>query len=1196
MQAVVPEIVKYVLETRALEKQSSTTENTYYPAIKSLIASILKENRLPFEVRVNTSETKGKARDMPDFVLGDDKMFVGVYGEVKHPDVSLEDLAVSTEQNDQIGRYLAQTGVVLISNVRGFGLLACIAGYDRPATGSVPPDKRALIKTVDVWSAVSGAGPKAKADEAAVVELLEVFERSVTDYAPLADPASLAKVLARQARDAKDQLPEDLKAVKPLLDDYRQALGLSFNIDDEKGDRFFRSSLVQTAFYSLFAAWVLWDKSKEEERQKAATEGRTAPAEAPFDIDDAHTYLPIPFLDALLHDIRHPKRLKALGLEEHLARAIATLNRVHRPLFRARMTFPTIDEQTTAAAITYFYEPFLEAFDPKLRDDLGVWYTPPEIVRYQVRRVHHILKTELNRPRGLADPDVVVLDPCCGTGAYLLEVARCIADEAKADGDEAAIGLELSRAFQERVIGFEILTAPFAVAQLQLYLLLDSLGAKPDANKRLTIFLTNSLSGWRDSGDVKLTFPEMREEFDASQEVKRKAKIIVVIGNPPYDRFAGAAQSEEAELVAHYKGIELVDDIDSKTKQVKRDEFGNPKRKQRGQSALYLDYGVRKQLLDDLYIRFFRMAEERIGEAAEFGIVSFISNSSYLTGRSHPIMRYSLLSNFHAAWIDNLNGDKYRTGKLIPEGLPGAGTSDQSAFSTDMDARGIQPGTGIITLVKRAEAKSAPTSTAVQYRDFWGLAKDKRAELIASLPTGVGNASRPYEAVVPTRENRWRLSPTMTEGGFEAWPALDELFPTSYQGVNHNRGIDGSVIDTSKPELERRFASYISAPNFAEARKRFPSLAPEKDSDGKNAVAGYDPEQVWEELKSLGFDQNKVADFLTFPFDQRFIYFETETKLLNRPRPEFGANRTDNEFFLTVPEPRRVSETRPIFSKGLANLHVHERGSVVFPRETRGDDLLSDRDANIGEKTWRILRTHFGVAGERRDADARAFVGKLFRVGFAVLHAPAYQAEHKSALSADWAHLPIPKDRDLFGELVAKGEQVTRLLDANRDARDVVESVLGRERAALLGPLKRVDGGNLRPGDLKVDVTYRGGGKGRWKARPFAVDEAPADAWGADVWGERTGDLYINDDAFFAHVPEAIWSYQLGGYPVLKKWLGYRQADRRDGNPLTDDERKWFRQVIQRIAALLALGIELDALYQRAAADAFTAAELGIER
>ena len=79
--------------------------------------------------------------------------------------------------------------------------------------------------------------------------------------------------------------------------------------------------------------------------------------------------------------------------------------------------------------------------------------------------------------------------------------------------------------------------------------------------QRLSVFLTNALTGWHEQGDIKLNFPEMREEFDASQAVKHSARIIVVLGNPPYDRFAGAAQAEEAELVAHYKGIELVADL-----------------------------------------------------------------------------------------------------------------------------------------------------------------------------------------------------------------------------------------------------------------------------------------------------------------------------------------------------------------------------------------------------------------------------------------------------------------------------------------------------------------------------------------------------------------------------------------------------------------------------------------------------------
>lgn len=1173
-------LATYCSDTKVLETLPTSTETTFYPDIRTLLTAVLKSEKLPFDVRTGTSE-KGKAsHDMPDFVLGDGAMFVGVYGEVKRANTDLDELAVSTDQKDQIGRYLAQTGVVLLCNVRGFGLLICDPSYVRDGVTPVPPERRMLQKAVDLWSAVSG-GAKPKVDTEAIVALVDIVTRAVTDLARIGAPADLAKILARQARDAKDALPEDLKPLKPLLDDYRQALGLAFDVDDEKGARFFRSSLVQSVFYALFAAWILWDKKADED--------------ASFDIDDAHSFLPIPFLDALLHDIRHPSRMKHLGLEPHLARAIATLNRVDRPLFRGRMTFPTIDGESSIAAITYFYEPFLEAFDPKLRQDLGVWYTPPEIVRYQVRRVHYLLKAELGRLRGLADPDVIVLDPCCGTGAYLLEVARCIAEELISEGDATTVGLELTTAFQQRVIGFEILTAPFAIAQLQLYLLLEQLGAKPDPDRRLAVFLTNALSGWHEHGDVKLNFPEMREEFDASQQVKRDARIIVVLGNPPYDRFTGAAQAEEAELVAHYKGVKLVEQT-TKDGTVKMDGFGRPLMKPRGNSRLYEEFGVKKQLLDDLYIRFIRLAEERIGIAADYGVVSYISNSSYLTGRSHPLMRRSLLSNFDAVWVDNLNGDKYRTGKMIPSGLPGAGTRDDSAFTTEMDPRGIQPGTAIVTWIKRAGASTTPAATEVRYRDFWGAAAWKRQALIASLPTGIANtpeAAPAYEEIHPTAEGRWRLSPRIMEGGFEAWPALDELFPVTVQGVNHNRGIEGSVIDADKGVLAKRLKDYINKPTFAAASLSYPELGPPNKSDGKPAIVGYDPEAVWTALASLGFDQLRLKPFLTFPLDQRTIYYETRTKLLNRARPEYEANLSGNEFLLTVPEPRKESETRPLFATTLANLHVHERGSVVFPREIVSDDLLAHRDANIAEPAWRVLRDHFGLTGERSGDDARAFVGKLFRVAFATLHAPSYQSEHKSALSSDWSHLPIPKNADLLDRLVDAGEQVARLLDADRDAREVVEAVLTPERAKMLGQLRRLDDANVSADDLHLTITYWGGGKGKWTARPFLEAELPASTWDA-AWGERTGDLYLNAQAHFAHVPEAVWTFQLGGYPVLKKWLGYRQADRRDGKPLTEDERRWLRQMIQRIAALLALGPALDALYQECASASFTSVELGV--
>src|SRR5205814_1066337 len=116
---------------------------------------------------------------------------------------------------------------------------------------------------------------------------------------------------------------------------------------------------------------------------------------------------------------------------------------------------------------------------------------------------------------------------------------------------------------------------------------------------------------------------------------------------------------------------------------------------------------------------------------AEYGLVSFISNYSYYTHRSHPIMRELLLKSFTSIWVDVLNGDKYKTGKVIPLGLPGAGTTDQSIFSTSHDPRGIQVGTGITTLLKAADGNGAIAN--VFHRSFWGKSEAKRKALLASL-------------------------------------------------------------------------------------------------------------------------------------------------------------------------------------------------------------------------------------------------------------------------------------------------------------------------------------------------------------------------------------------------------------------------------------------------------------------------------
>lgn len=1169
-------VADYGTQIAQLSGSASTTEATFYPAIQALLSGVLHESKLPFEVRTNTSQQRAaRGTDLPDLAFFDGASdAVVVLGEVKALRVELEDFARSTERRDQIGRYLAQTGVVLLTNVRAFGLLVIDPAFQ--GDGPVPPAHRRLLEVVELWPSASAVAQGRPPLTGAAAGLAELLETAVTEFAPIARPESLARILARLARRAKDSLPAKFsQAVQPLLEDFAKALGIHF--EGEEGEEFLRSSLIQTAFYGVFAAWTLWRHSGEPRR---------------FRWEDLGDYLKIPFLGELFHEFRHPQRLRELGLAHHLERATAALSRVDTDRFFARFAVADLrvgrdtSSSSATSAILYFYEPFLEAFDPVLRKKLGVWYTPQEIVRYQVRKVERLLREELGCDRGFADDRVVVLDPCCGTGAYLIEVLRCIAEQLEVEGSGALLGRKLLDALCRRVVGFEILTAPFVIAQLQVYLILSSLGTEPDASHRPAIFLTNALTGWEGLEQLRLQFPELQQEHDAARRIKREAKIIVILGNPPYDRFAGVPIEEEADLVDHYKGIRR-----------------NSKGKQLGNSELYARFGVRKNLLNELYVRFFRLAEVRIGERAEQGVVSWISNYSFLAGRSHPLMRESLLHSFDSIWIDNLNGDKYRTGKAIPQGLPGEESADQSVFTTEQDARGIQVGTAITTLLKRKSPREKKSQAQIYFRDFWGRSLAKRQALVESLDFGdlavrerrrlaaLPHGPRDYESVVPTALNRWRMVPTSFSGGYEDWPALDELFPVRFQGVNPNRGLEGSVIDTDPEALAARMRDYFSDLTLEELCRLYPVLLQPR--------ARYEAGEVRRQLRRLSwYRPERIVPYLLFPLDPRFVYYETEAKLLNERRPELWDNLTENVFLVTVPEPRRVSESRPLVATSLFDLHLHDRGSVGFPlhvRRTNGPrDLFSDDSddtgprANLRPALWPLFKRAWKLRGDLDGPDAHQFVGQLFHVALALGHSPAFEGDHRNALSQDWLHLPIPKRRSLFAGIAELGATLGILLDPLADSAKPLKELLGPRRRTL-GAVTSRGREMIGEADLLVSVSFYGSAHGGWEERSPAAGEA-TDA----AWGESTGDLRLNDTTYLKNVPERVWRFELGGYPVIKKWLGYRDSRRRPGLGLTLAELDHLRAIVHRLAAVLLLHRQLDVAYEQAIADPFTSEDLGL--
>jgi hypothetical protein len=178
-------------------------------------------------------------------------------------------------------------------------------------------------------------------------------------------------------------------------------------------------------------------------------------------------------------------------------------------------------------------------------------------------------------------------------------------------------------------------------------------------------------------------------------------------------------------------------------------------------------------------------------------------------------------------------------------------------------------------------------------------------------------------------------------------------------------------------------------------------------------------------------------------------------------------------------------------------------------------------------------------------------------------------------------HIPVSKDKVQFDEIVRLGEQVSRLLDPLVDATAVIKGTLGKDTKTL-GVIQRVGGGNVSASALLVEYSYYGAATGRWDQRSAKEAEAQR-----PEWGDVTGDLYLNESVFLSHVPLEIWRYELGGYPVIKKWLGYRQASRRNGARLSLQELDKLREIVHRIAALLTLRPLLDVAYEKAAEQAW---------
>ncbi|KAB0239767.1 DNA methyltransferase [Microcystis aeruginosa EAWAG127a] len=1128
--------------------QAAVKETSYYGTLETLLNEIGKTLKPRVRCIINL---RNQGAGLPDGGLfnvdqfpknQELEPFTAIFPErgaieIKGTKEDIKKIAAS----EQVQKYWQKYGQVLVSNYRDFLLIGRNSQgqlVELEAYSLAPSEAEFWLKTSNPSKFAAEHGDS----------LLEYLKRVLLQAAPITSPADVAWFLASYARDAKARLEHhsDLPALANIRQALENALGIKF--EREQGNKFFRSTLVQTLFYGLFSAWVLWHKQNLNREDK----------EDKFDWKSAAHHLHVPMLAILFEQIAAPSKLKSLGLVEVLNWTGAALNRVRREEF-----FRQFDE---GQAVQYFYEPFLQAFDPDLRKELGVWYTPPEIVRYMVARVDRVLREELNIEDGLANPDVYVLDPCCGTGAYLVEVLRYITDTLQENGAGALAMALVKKAAIERIFGFEILTAPFVVAHLQLGLFLQSLGVPLiEDSERVGIYLTNALTGWQPPDEeskqkiqqLQLSFPELNKEREAADEVKRGKPILVILGNPPYNAFAGTSPAEEAGLVELYK------------------------------QGLISDWGIKKFNLDELYVRFFRLAERCISENTGKGVVCYISNFSYLGDPSFVVMRQRFLQEFDRLWFDCLNGDSRETGKLTPEGNP-----DPSVFSTQYNKEGIRVGT-TIGLMVRKEVRNK--NVDVYFRHFWGVAK--REQLLDSLNNQDFDSL--YQVSNPEQSNRYSFRPSDVSSHYLAWPKLTDLSDEApITGYKENRGY--SFIDSDKTILSERISKYF------DQNVSWEELASLNTGLTKNA-ARFDAKKARDKVLKLRkkFNPQMLLPYLLRPYEVKWCYYTQIRPLWNESRPSLFIHQFQGNSFL-VSRPAGVASPEGIpfyFTNCLGDFDFIRGHAYHFPiRLRQNSEKVNTEDntqgklfdssnfnspsikANLSEKSRQYLN-QLGINNLEENIENASLI---WLHALAIGYSPLYLRENADGIRQDFPRIPLPNSQELLIKSAQLGQAIASLLDTENPVIGVTKKPTpALQKIALISC---TDGGNLNPdkGDLIINVGWGHGGKngvtmpgkGKAIARQYTTAEMSViSPEMRKLLGTKTYDIYLNDRAYWQNIPARVWEYTIGGYQVIKKWLSYRE-EKLLGRGLTIAEVQEVSEMTRRITAIILLESDLDDNYQ----------------
>lgn len=947
------EIKEYISIVNQKYRAGNATEHTYRGILEQLIQTLLPNLRI-------TNEPQREKCGAPDYIASRRDGMPVFYIEAKN--IGDNDLDGRNGHKEQFTRYKKALDYIIFTDYLDFHLYEHGEFVDSVRIAEIKGDK--IVAIIE--------------NEEKFHDFIEHVGSNAIQS--ITSASRLAKLMAGKARLLENIIEQAMKddtesyANENLRGQYQAFKDV---LIQELKPSDFADIYAQTIAYGMFAARLHDDTPDDFSREEAA---RLIPKTNPF-----------------LRQIFN--NLAGNDLDERIAWVVDDLVTVFKATNIQKVMKTYVQNKRHHDPMIHFYEDFLAEYNPKLRKSKGVWYTPQPVVGFIVRAVDEILQKDFNLPEGLADYSMIeqdvaieqshdgrtsdrmkhekkkfhrvqILDPATGTGTFLAEVVNQIYDRYR---DQQGIWQEyVEKHLLPRLNGFEILMASYAVAHLKLDMLLANTGYQHQSEKRLRVYLTNSLE--ESNNEPRTLFSQwLSREATEANVIKRDCPVMVMIGNPPYSISSQNKGEWISNLVTDYKkGL-----------------------------------NEKKINIEDDYIKFIRLGQYYV-EKNGSGLLAYISNNSFIDGITHRQMRRSLMDAFDCIYILDLHGNA-RKQEVAPDG-----SKDENVFD-------IMQGVSINIFVKTGLKKKGELAT-IYHQNIFGTRESKYSTLneasLSTISWKQLSPTEPYYFFVPKDFS--------VRDEYERGFKVDELMIVCNSGIQTKR--DDFVYQFTQQKIENIIKSLRELD--AEVCRNKLSIGDDgiawtvdwakqdvcnnKGYYSKVLYRPFDLRWTYYTGKSSGFMARPRKPEAENMLKENIALLAVRNTRRDMSNNYFVANSLVDKDGISSFDNCRFF---PLYVYQ-ENMGVEER-VVNFNME-----LYSKIAEGLNYSPCDDDRICIDLAAEYNGV---LFPRNLFDYIYAILHSPKYRERYKEFLKIDFPRIPYPTDRNKFADLVEKGAKLQQL-------------------------------------------------------------------------------------------------------------------------------------------------------------------------